>query len=152
LLFLLALSSVPVLPVALGLVLRHKLRGCLQGLPLFQLDSVLAVLSTSACLSVGHAEDVIGLHSAVHSAVPWNGLAQFGGLIARDLNTVEYAEGIFVALLFLLLALGISGVEFRLSALECLLLHNIIGLVEINSVELIDGVCGDGLYIDFINR
>ncbi len=84
------------LTIILSLVLRQKLGGGLKSLTLFQLDSVLAVLSASTSLSVGHAEDVVCLDSAVNTTVPWNGLSELGSFIARNLNTVENTEGIFI--------------------------------------------------------
>ena len=128
------------------------MRGGLQGLALFNFDSVLAFLCASASLCVGHAEDVIGLHAAVDTTVPWDGVAQLRGLVTGYLHAVENAESILVGLLVLGGNLGLSGTELGLGALESLLLDNWVSLAEAHTVELVDGVSRDWLLSTFIVR
>ena len=85
------------LTVLVGLgVVRHK-NGCgPQSVTLFLLNAGLALLSSSAGLSIGHAENVISLNTAVEAAVSWDGVAELLSLILGLLNAVENTEGIFI--------------------------------------------------------
>ena len=124
-------GSVPLF-LTLGLqVVREELRSCLKSLALFNLDAVLALLCSSACFGVGHAEDVISLDASVDSTVPRDGLAQFGCLIAGSFHSVENAECVFVGLFMLSRSsLSLGGIEsVLLSTSESLLLNDIISLV-----------------------
>lgn len=131
-----------VLTLCLG-VIRHECGSHLESLSFFDLNAVLALLGTSASFGIGHTKDIVGLNATVDTAVAWNGLSESRGNVLRDLNTIENAEGIFIALLFLgLLSSGLNG---GLSALESFLFHDFISLIEVDSVELVDSIGRDGL-------
>lgn len=51
---------------------RDKSRSHFKRLALFSLDARKTVLSTLACLCVGHSEHIVGLHSAVNTAIARN--------------------------------------------------------------------------------
>lgn len=82
-----------------SLVLGLVGRGHPQGLALLLLDAVLAVGGSAAGLSVGHAEDVVGLNTAVHSAVAGNGLAEHQALLVVVAAEESLGGGLLVLLL-----------------------------------------------------
>lgn len=86
--------------VSLG-VLRHEDGSRSQGVALFQLNAVLALLSASAGLSIGHAENVVSLDTAVESAVSWDGVSELRSLVLDLINTVEHTESVFIGFLSL---------------------------------------------------
>lgn len=83
------------LTILLG-VFGDKNGGGSQGVALFLLDAGLTLLSSSAGLCIGHAENVVGLDTAVKAAVSWNRVSKFISLILNFFNSVEDAEGIFI--------------------------------------------------------
>jgi hypothetical protein len=77
-------------------VLWHKNCGLSQGISLFLLNTSLAFLGTSAGLSIGHAENIVGLHTAVESAIAWDWFSKLFSLVLCFFNTIENAKGIFI--------------------------------------------------------
>lgn len=104
-------------------------------------------MSASASLGIGHAKDVVGLDTTVNTAVSWNGSTQLRGNVARNLNTVENAESVFISLLFLAFLCGGCAQSLWLCALESFLLDDIVSLLKVNTVELIDSIGRNGLKI-----
>ena len=87
----------PVLTVLASLgVLWHENGGCSQSLTLFLLNAGLALLGSSAGFSIGHAENIVSLNTAVEATVPRNGVAELFSLILGVFNTVENAESVFI--------------------------------------------------------
>jgi hypothetical protein len=77
-------------------VLRHEDGSRPQGVALFLLNAGLALLSASAGLSIGHAENIVSLDTAVESAVSWDGVSELLSLVLGLINTVEHTESIFI--------------------------------------------------------
>lgn len=86
----------PLLSIASLGVLRHEDGSRPQSVALFLLNAVLALVSASASLSIGHAENVVSLDTAVESAVSWNGVSELLSLVLGLINTVEHTESIFI--------------------------------------------------------
>jgi hypothetical protein len=53
-------------------------------------------LSASAGLSIGHAENIVSLDTAVESTVSWDGVSELLSLVLGLINTVEHTESIFI--------------------------------------------------------
>ena len=86
----------PLLIIASLGVLRDEDGGRPQGVALFLLNAALALLSASAGLSIGHAENIVSLDTAVESAVSWDGVSELLSLVLGLINTVENTESIFI--------------------------------------------------------
>lgn len=134
-------SSVPLLSIASLGVLRHEDGSRPQGVALFLLNAGLALLSASAGLSIGHAENIVSLDTAVESAVSWDGVSELLSLILGLINTVEHTESVFIGFLSLsvlsrgvLETNGLWFVGFLLHVIRC-----------VNTVELVNSWCRNGL-------
>lgn len=135
--------SVPVLTILVSLgVLRHENGGWSQSLTLFLLNTGLALLGSSAGFSIGHAENIVCLNTAVEATVPRNGVAELLSLVLGILNTVEYAEGVFIWFLSLNIT-TLSVLETNCSRSVSLLNHVVWG---VNSVELVNSRRRNGLH------
>ena len=86
----------PVLALAGLGVLWHENGSRPQCVALFLLDAGLAVLGALASLSIGHAEDIVSLDTAVEPAVTWNGIAELLSLVLGLLNSVEHTKSVFI--------------------------------------------------------
>jgi hypothetical protein len=53
-------------------------------------------VSSSASLSIGHAENIVSLDTAVKSAVAGNRVPELFSLVLGVFNTVENTESIFI--------------------------------------------------------
>jgi hypothetical protein len=122
-------------------VLRHEDGSRPQGVALFLLNAGLALLSASAGLSIGHAENIVSLDTAVESAVSWDGVSELLSLVLGLINTVEHTESVFIGFLSLsvlsrgvLKTNGLWFVGFLLDVIRC-----------VNTVELVNSWCGNGL-------
>ncbi len=135
--------SVPVLTVLVSLgVLWHENGGWSQSLSLFLLNAGLALLGSSAGLSIGHAENIVSLNTAVEATVPRNGIAELLSLVLGVLNTVENAEGVFIWFLSLDIT-TLSVLETNCSR-SVSLLNNVVR--SINTVEFVNGSGRNGLH------
>lgn len=134
----LATCSVPGLSV-LASVFRDENSCWPESITLFLLNAVLALLSTSACLSICHAKHVVSLDTTVNTAVTWNRLSKFFSFILWWFNSVEHSQSIFIRLLSLI----ISVLEIDSLRLAHGLLLSCIS--TFNTVELVYGSRRNGL-------
>jgi hypothetical protein len=96
-----------------SLVFRDKLRGHSESISLLSLNAILALLSASSGFGIGHTENIISLHSSVHSTVTWDGITVLWSLIFRLFNTIEDFQGVFLTLAWFLIleSLVVSNAE-----------------------------------------
>jgi hypothetical protein len=88
---------VPLLTILVSLgVLWQENSCCPQSLALFLLNAGLTLLGSSAGLSIGHAENIVSLNTAVEATVPRDGVSELFSLVLGVLNTVEHAESVFI--------------------------------------------------------
>lgn len=113
-----------------ALVRRQKLRCLLQGLTLFNLNPLQALLCAAAGFGVGHAEHVIGFHTLVHTRVAWDRVTE-GDAAFLFIDAVEGVGRVFCGLVMLIVLLRccVSN-EARLSVI------NLIGTSD--AIELIN--------------
>ena len=143
-------SSIPAIVLLWSHIFRDKYWCGLESFAFLLHDLILAVLRSSSCLSVCHPEHIICLHSSVHSTIPWNGGAQWLSLILRFFNSVEDFQGVietFLRFCLLECLLFIDPEEHSLILFELLLLDDFISLFRVDSIELVDSLRRDGLFI-----
>ena len=135
--------SVPLLTILVSLgVLWQENGSCPQSLTLFLLNAGLTLLGSSAGLSIGHAENIVSLNTAVEAAVPRDGVSELFSLVLGVLNTVEHAESVFIWFLSLDIT-TLSVLETNCSRSVSLLNHIVWGF---NSVELVNCSGRNGLH------
>lgn len=123
------------------LVSRLELRCLLQGVSFFTLDAVLALASSAAGLSVGHAENVVSLDAAVSATVARNRIAQLKSLGHVLVHAVEDIVGLNIGLSRRLAGHGIlfAGAEELLAVgFKLLVSYNGVSFIQVASVELLD--------------
>lgn len=134
------MTSIPLVFLLWPHIFRHISRSHFQSLSFFLLDFVLAIHGSSSCLSIGHAEDIIGLNSSIHTTISWDRISKFLCLILWSFNTVEYFHCLFISLIWLCLReslILIDTKEDTLVSLELLLLNNFICFLSAHTIKFV---------------
>jgi hypothetical protein len=86
---------VPGIVLLLG-ILWDKDGSCPECLSFFLINAALTLLSSSASFSIGHAENVVSLNTAVNTAVTWDRISELLRLVLGFFNSVKHTKSIFV--------------------------------------------------------